>query len=112
MNELKFRRQFLFSAHKTDLFEGWNTEIISSHYLYVHPDCEHTRVTTPNADITLIGHIINPHVPDQTTSDIVNLFTTCSSPAHVAEVLYSLVGRFVLIIKLKDELFSFMIHAV
>jgi len=106
MENLKFRRQFLFTAKKCDVLQSWNSENLGSHYLYTHPDCGMTRVNTGKFELLLIGYILDPKREESTDLDILKTISTISSIHDMAEKLYSLTGRFVLLIK-EDNEFTF-----
>ncbi len=103
IDSLKFRRQFLFSAKKCKELVGWKVENLNSHYLYVHPDCELNKVRKSNADIFLIGNVINPYFPEKTSLHILNDISKFKSKTDIPKLLYSLVGRFVLLLNKKEE---------
>lgn len=106
MNILKFRRQFLFTAKKCKELQDWNIDNLESHYLYTHPDCEKSRIQKESLDLILIGYIINPRLPDNSSSDILADISNFISIDDVSKKLYGLVGRFILIIK-KDNQYTF-----
>lgn len=103
MKNLKFRRQFLFTRQKSDKFLDWKKEEIGDYFLYAHPDNELNRVCKRDIDITLIGFFINPHFPDRSNKEILEDLSSNKSIDAISRSLYSLVGRFVLIIKIQDN---------
>jgi len=107
MENLKFRRQFLFSAKKCNQLAGWKEEKIGRYNLYVHPENEINRLKNDDMDIILIGHFINPHFPDKSNLEILADILACKSINDISTCLYSLVGRFVLIIKRNDNFIFF-----
>ncbi len=103
MDNLKFRRQFLFSAKRCKELENWKCEEFGTNILYVHPDCGLTRIKKYLLDLALIGHVIDPKNPNKTTLDILTDISTFITIDDVFKNLYSLVGRFVLIIKNRES---------
>lgn len=106
MENLKFRRQFLFTAKRCDELKNWDIENLETHYLYTHPDCEVTKVRTVNFELILIGYILDPRKEESTNLDILNDVSNASTIDDISKKLYSLVGRFVLLIK-KDNTYTF-----
>ena len=51
---------------------GWQFIDFGSQYLYVHPDCELNKVFSSNADLILIGHVINPNYPEKTSLQVLH----------------------------------------
>lgn len=115
MENLKFRRQFLFSAKKCHQLENWHQEVLGKYILYVHSDSEISRVDKTNNRFIVVGYLIDPKAPTKTTLDILTSISnlpsgdTYSLPSvdKISEYLYSLTGRFVLMIKNKDDLLFF-----
>jgi hypothetical protein len=99
LENLKFRRQFLLSPKHCPELEEWNKEILGKHELYVHPDCLLVTSLVNGKKGVLLGHILNPRKPDLTNLSILNQVLTQDDEKGVAEVLYNLVGRFVIIIE-------------
>ncbi len=107
INRLKFRGQFLFSAYKCNQLEDWIEEVTGSHFLYVHPDCEFSKVETAKSRLYLIGFAINPHFPDKTSQQILEGLSHFSSEDDIFSLLYPLSGRFVLIIEINNRVLIF-----
>lgn len=106
MDDLRFRRQYLFSPQKSPALEHWRMLELKDYYLYVHPDCEIGRICRNNLDLVLIGNIVDPKLPDITTDEILQNISSFESIEDITESLYGLVGRFVLaIIKKNEKLF-------
>lgn len=60
MNNLKFRRQFLFTPVKCKQLEKWQVEKVDKYFIYVHPDCQFEKSFGIN-DLYLIGYFFSPH---------------------------------------------------
>lgn len=106
-DKLKFRGQFLFSAIKNSCLHNWTEEISGSNYIYVHPDCELSKVINNNSRLYLIGFAINPHFPDKTSQQILQDISAFGSVEDIFSLLYPLTGRFVLIIDLGGKILIF-----
>jgi hypothetical protein len=115
MENLRFRRQFLFSARECHQLEDWHQEVLGKHILYVHKDCEISRVDTAENCFIIVGFLIDPKAPTKSTLDILTGIlnlppgdkSELPSVNDISEFLYSLTGRFVLLIKNKDDLMFF-----
>ncbi len=103
LKNLKFRRQFLLSPKLCPELNYWNHEKLGKHQLYVHPDCLQTSATDNGKKGVLLGHVFNPRKPELSSTDILEILIRQIDEINVAEVLYGLVGRFVLIIEQKKE---------
>jgi hypothetical protein len=115
MENLKFRRQFLFTAIKCPELEEWHQEKLDTHFLYVHRDCEISRIDTLTVSFILIGYVINPEEPAKTNMDILSGIASLPTEGNsqlpridgISEYLYGLTGRFVLLIKNRERLIFF-----
>jgi hypothetical protein len=115
MENLKFRRQFLLTAIKCPELEKWHHAELGTHFLYVHKDCEISKIDTSTVSFILIGYIINPEEPEKTNRDI--LAGIANLPAEdrsqfpridgISQYLYGLTGRYVLLIKSRERLIFF-----
>ncbi|MDM5264394.1 hypothetical protein PF327_09320 [Sulfurovum sp. XTW-4] len=103
MDDLKFRRQFLFTPKRCDGLDTWIVENLDTHYLYVHPDCEFTRVSSEGLDIILLGYILDPSSPEHTNHDILSNLLKITNLEEIPLKLYQLTGRFVLLVKHLDN---------
>ncbi len=103
LKKLKFRRQFLLTPKLCSKLNYWNYKKIGSKHLYVHPDCQETITTTNNKTGILLGHVLDPRNSDLTANNILESILKQSDEKGVAEVLYRLTGRFVLIIEEQNE---------
>ncbi len=106
MNNLKFRRQFLFAPVECGQLEGWQIEKVDDYFIYVHPDCQFEK-SSGFYDLYLIGYILNPHAPGETSKQILDNLSRVKDMNDFPEKLYSLTGRFVLIIKTEDDFIFF-----
>lgn len=95
---LKFRRQFLFSAKKCTQLESWQHENLDRHHLYVHPDCELIGIRGIDKVLFLIGYAINPYFPEKTSKEVLEDISQFESIEEISKLIYSLSGRFVLLI--------------
>ena len=108
---LKFRRQFLLSPKPCTELDAWDYKKLGEHHLYVNPDCLQASATSTSKKGVLLGHILNPRQPELTNSAILKTILEQPSENGIAEVLYELVGRFVLIIE-ENNTFTFFNDAV
>lgn len=99
MKNLKFRRQFLLSPKSCSELNYWGYKKIGEHYLYVHPDCLQVVSANNGKKGVLLGHVLNPRKPELTSLDILENLLAQTDEHGIAEVLYELVGRFVLIVE-------------
>lgn len=106
MNNLKFRRQFLLTPTACVDLTRWQTERIGDYFLYVHPDCQLAKASKA-IDIYLIGYFLDPHNPEKSSNDIIGALSLEKNITNIPTILYRLVGRFVLIIKQKNDLIFF-----
>lgn len=104
--KLKFRRQFLLSSKPCAELDAWDYKKLGEHNLYVHPDCLQASATSTSRRAVLLGHILNPRQSELTNSAILKTILEQPSENGIAEVLYELVGRFVLIIE-ENNTFTF-----
>ena len=106
MNNLKFRRQFLLTPVECKQLEKWKIEKVDKHFLYLHPDCLFEKSFGIN-DLYLIGYFFNPHNAKKTSKEILNGLSNLKDINDFPKELYSLVGRFVLIIKTGNDFIFF-----
>jgi hypothetical protein len=104
--KLKFRRQFLLSPKTCPELDYWNQEKIGKHLLYIHPDCLLTVIDKNGVKGILLGHILNPREPELTNNEILENLINQKDETGIAEVLYGMVGRFVLILE-QNNTFTF-----
>lgn len=103
MNNLKFRRQFLLTPIECKDLNEWQTERIADYFLYVHPDCGLIKVSGNN-DVFLVGYLLDPHYPQKNSASILKDFAQEKDINNFHEILHKLIGRFVLIIKMEQEI--------
>lgn len=103
MNNLKFRRQFLFTPKKCEQLNEWQITEIGKYTLYVHPDCQITIKKSQFYEIGLVGYVIDPSNPEKNNAAILDDLSLSRSIKEMGEKLYPYGGRFVLIIKTKDD---------
>lgn len=109
MNKYLYRRQFLLSPVRCNVLNDWQISQFGTSYIHVHPDTELTIVSAlhNNIEIALIGFIINPHQPTESNTDILNDLAQELSLPRIFEKLYCYTGRFILLIKNKNEYYIF-----
>lgn len=103
MDSLQYSRQFLFSSKECPKFDSWQLEYIGLYYIYTHDYCELTKVTNRDFEIILIGYILDPNGSDLSNEEILLDLLNIKSIDEVPLKLYSLTGRFVLIVKYLDD---------
>ncbi|NLA48976.1 MAG: hypothetical protein GX876_05875 [Bacteroidales bacterium] len=106
MEKLKFRRQYLLTPAEYEELKEWQTEKIGSHFLYVHPECKLEKASGKN-DLYLVGFFLDPHDSGKKSKDILIDIAREGNIEKYPELLYSLVGRFVLIIKQNNDFIFF-----
>lgn len=105
MHKDLYRRQFLLSETGCSSLTDWQKEKIGNYHLYVHPDTAINVLENSdnNAEIALIGFIINPHAPLESNIDILKQLCEDVSIESITKKLYHYTGRFVLIVKSNDN---------
>ena len=106
ISNLKYRRQFLLTPVECKQLSTWQVEKVDKHLIYVHPDCQFEKSFGVN-DLYLIGYFFNPHKPKKSPKEILNSFSSIKDIDEFPKELYSLVGRFVLIIKTENDFIFF-----
>ena len=107
MNNLEFRRQFLFTPKACEDLQGWEVEKLQQHFLYIHPDCPHGKAIG-KSEVYLIGYFVDPHsLSKSVIQETLDQISEETSPTNISKIIYPLVGRFVLIIKTHDNLLFF-----
>ncbi len=99
MDELKFRRQYLFSARQCKELSHWQQETFGDYIIYAHRDCPLAISNKPSRSAALLGHVVDPDSPDDTSADILNRVALLPDSEAIPGLLYGLTGRFVLIIR-------------
>lgn len=106
MDNLKYRRQFLFTPVACKELATWKIEQVDDYFLYVHSDCQFEKAFG-NCHLYLIGYFFNPHEPNKTSKDILVELSKLNDIHDFPEKLYNLVGRFVLVIKTHSDVTFF-----
>ena len=107
LSQLYFSKQFfitsLFPAPST--FSHWrNTELKDKKHLFTHPQLLLTIKNNNHSQLVLLGTIIDPSQPSHSNEDILQrLLTLSHSFLDIEKALYSLGGRWVLIITSADR---------
>lgn len=104
---LKYRRQFLLTTKSITTLNNWNEQRLGVHKLYTHPDLTKFFRSNKTIEVVLLGHILDPKNHNLTESDILGEIVENPTPEGIADILYGLSGRFVLIVKLEERLLFF-----
>jgi len=73
LDNLLYRRQFIFGPHYIDQFKNWREiRIADTMCLTVHPDLELYKTNYGNKSVTLLGYILDPKEPQATNYDIIS----------------------------------------
>lgn len=108
MDNLLFRRQFVFSPNKVDNRPGWNTySLLDKFFLYAHPDLVQTDISEKAKRIILLGDIYDPLNPKLTNEEIVARVIQQDDIMQIIESTFQYAGRFAFIVQLQSELFIF-----
>lgn len=101
MKNLVFRRQFLLTNQKIQVDITWRKNHISRNnfecILYTHPDLSVTQKSTDDADLFLLGYVLNPFNPDHSNSDILDTLSNSGSFSSLTAETEKLTGRYALI---------------
>ena len=113
MNEFLFRGHYLLTPSSTSptVPAGWTSEA-TRNWRCLHREGEtvHAHWSGPQGgpDALLVGHVIDPAVPEATDADLVaSIVAGYTGPASVARRLHGLSGRFVLLIDAPDDSYVF-----
>lgn len=104
---LKYRRQFLLSATKCEQLNNWKRIIFGTHFLYVHPECSLNKLKTIDKELILIGYCIQPNSVGKTNKQILKDISKFSAIKEIPKLIYSLSGRFVLMISFRENIYIF-----
>ncbi|MFS4416959.1 hypothetical protein [Maribacter sp. 2307ULW6-5] len=104
---LKFRRQFLLTTEAVVGLDNWQRYDLGTHLLYAHPDLTVFAAEAEQAEAVLLGHVLDPGNAARTEVAILKGIIAKPQPTAIAEQLYGLSGRFVLIIKTAEGLLFF-----
>lgn len=101
MKNLVFRRQFILTNQKIQVDNTWRKTHISRNsiqcMLYTHPDLPVTHKSTSNADLFLLGYVLNPLNPEHSNSDILDTLSKSDSFSSITAGTEKLTGRYALI---------------
>ncbi len=108
MNNLKFRRQYIFVNREIECPSDWKKLKIQSGSvkwnLYSHPDLEINRVKNKNLELLLLGYFIDPEKPKLTNSQLLKKISLLNSFNRIIRKTDNFNGRFVLIYSDKKSL--------
>jgi hypothetical protein len=102
------RRQFLLGPEPVE-HSGWNiTNIDGVTLVSSHPDLKTTVITASEGSAITLGYMIDPSMPNLTELEIAEqIIRTLKSEQDVIEGIRKLCGRFVLIVKFRENLWLF-----
>lgn len=107
MDKVKFyrRRQFALGPEYFD-FEGWNRYHIGGEYcLTVHPDLTVYQTRSSSNSITLLGYLIDPCHDEKTEWEIISdMLPRIKSVNDIFTCIEGISGRFVIIVKIREEM--------
>lgn len=109
-SNLKFRRQYLITHAKYKSFSHWQNESFGSFQIYAHPDIELTiaKIGKDDLKLALIGYMLDPSHPDWSNVEILNAMQdSVNSIDDISKYLYSISGRFVLVVNSSVDTFIF-----
>ena len=108
MELVKYRRQYIVSPNRIESLEHWQTEKIANYFIYAEKSLELNKVSNDILEIVLLGYVIDPHNPEKSNSQIIEYaLNRVENIESIAQFLYSLSGRFVLIINLKNNIYVY-----
>ncbi|WP_277487276.1 hypothetical protein [Catalinimonas alkaloidigena] len=88
--------------------QGWPCKKFDEFNIYTHAELEVNIITKGNIQLALIGFILNPYKPKKSNAEVITDFLDQISEVNdIAEQLYFLTGRFVLIMKISGEILIF-----
>lgn len=101
-----FRRQFILGPKFIRSFQKWKKISINKKlFLTIHPDLEVLKVTFKENIIVLLGYILDPYNPSFDNLKIINnIIEKISDADDIFQLIDSKCGRFIFIVKIKDEL--------
>lgn len=107
-DHLNFRRQFLISQEVCQELSHWQHEKFEKFQIYVHQDIELTINNFGHVKLALIGFVIDPSQPKQTNAEVLNgIGREINSIDDVSRCLYSLSGRFTLLVSISERMYVF-----
>lgn len=87
--------------------DTWHEFNFGNYTLYAHPDLTHFHLKKENIDVILLGYIYDPCNHEKKENDILREIAEKPNPKGIADILYGLSGRFVLIVKENNRLILF-----
>ena len=82
----------------------WPHKSFDQFQIYVHPDLELNLIENRITKFALIGYMIDPRYPERSNTEILNdMIKFANSFESVSEYLYSLSGRFVLVVNISGK---------
>jgi len=100
-----YRRQYILGPRFINSLPGWEyIKITDRYFLTVHPDLPVTREYRNSDFIILLGYILDPYNPTHNDSQIINnIIESVKSADEVFDKLSAKCGRFVMIVKIKED---------
>ena len=101
--------QFLLGPTFVERLADWQRVTVAGQLkLTAHPDLACTQVTEAGREITLIGHMLDPHAPDATNADIIRaLICEFTGRDNLIRATHRFGGRWLLIAAHAEERFLF-----
>ena len=107
-NDLMFRRQFLLTQEICTSLNHWQHKTLDQFQIYVHPDLELNFIENKSTKLALIGYMIDPMHPERHNIEILyDMIEDITSVECVSKYLYSLSGRFVLVVSILGNTYIF-----
>ncbi len=100
-----FSRQFLISPKHQNI--DWPQYTFGQDSIYAHPDLSVHLATKAKFNFATIGYIIDPHHPERSDLEILKDMSEAETPEEIAVKLYTLGGRFVLLVQTPQDTFVF-----
>ncbi len=108
MENLKFRRQYIFANKEIKAPREWNRLKIQRDsvkwHLYGHPDLEINHAKKKNLELLLLGYFIDPENPELTNSELLKKISLLGDFNSIIRATDNFNGRFVLIYSDKKSL--------
>lgn len=101
-----YRRQYLLAPRRIVVFKNWKQfQINKKYFLTTHPDLLVTEAHGQNRSIYLLGYVIDPYNPSFDNSQVMQDVIDKSKTADDVFVnIAAKCGRFVIIVKIGDDL--------
>ncbi len=101
MNNLTFRRQFILCNKKLSINQNWKQLSLNKNkgdfLLNIHPDLEFSQVTNDRFELALMGYIIDPYKPNDSSAEVLGRLASCSDFTSIITATNTLSGRFAII---------------